>query len=296
MTAIEKTNITIGVSINSPVEKVWKLWSDPKHIIHWNNASDDWHTPNAENDLRVGGKFLSHMEAKDGSIGFDFTGKYIKVEQHKLIEYTIDDGRNVLVSFVSNGTETTVTETFEAEQMHTIDMQKSGWQSILDNFKRYVETSGKAEKLHFEISINAKVEKVYSAMLDENHYKEWTSAFNPDSHFKGSWEKGSKILFLGTDQNGNMGGMASRIKENIPNKFVSIEHQGIIQNGEEITTGPEVESWAGAMENYFFTDDNGKTILSVNMESDQEFNEHFKSIFIDTWPKALKKLKSICER
>lgn len=291
MATTERTIITVEATMNAPVEKVWDLWTDPKHIVHWNNASDDWHTPKAENDLRVGGKFLSTMEAKDGSWGFDFSGEYSKVEQHKQIEYTLDDGRKVQVSFISKENETTVTETFEAEQTHTIEMQKAGWQAILDNFKKYVESSAMFETLHFEVNIHAHVEKVYNLMLGEKHFAEWTAAFNPNSHFIGSWTKGSKILFLGTDQDGSMGGMVSRINENIPNKFVSIEHLGIVQDGKEITSGSDIDGWAGALENYTFTEDNGKTLLLVDMDANQEF----KSYFLETWPKALNKLKAICE-
>jgi len=163
------------------------------------------------------------MEAKDGSSGFDFTGVYKKIEPHHQIEYMIEDGREVRISFVSEGDKTTVTEKFEAEQTNPLEIQKSGWQSILDNFKQYVEASGVLNRLHFEISINARPEKVFKSMIDENHYREWTAEFNPTSHFKGSWEKGAKIVFIGTDQDGNVGGMIGKIKENIPNRFLSIE-------------------------------------------------------------------------
>ena len=131
--------VTIETTIQAPVEKVWGCWTEPKHIIKWNNASEDWHTPRAENDLREGGRFLSRMEAKDGSMGFDFTGKYNKVRQNVLIDYTLDDGREVRVSFVSRGNVTTVTETFEAEQENPVEMQRTGWQAILNNFKNYTE-------------------------------------------------------------------------------------------------------------------------------------------------------------
>jgi uncharacterized protein YndB with AHSA1/START domain len=291
MATIEKTVITVGTEINAPVEKVWKLWTDPKHIVNWNNALDDWHTPKAENDLRVGGKFLSRMEAKDGSMGFDFIGVYSKVEPLRQIEYTLEDDRRVQICFAAEGNKTTVTETFDAEQENTMELQQSGWQSILDNFRKYAEVSGSMETLHFETIINANIEKVFSTMIDEQHYREWTAEFNPTSHFTGSWEKGAKIVFLGTDQDGNTAGMVSRIKENIQNKFVSIEHLGIVQGNKEITTGPEVDSWAGALENYTFTENNGITLLAVDLDS----NEEYMSYFIDTWPKALKKLKEICE-
>jgi uncharacterized protein YndB with AHSA1/START domain len=136
-----KTRITIQNSINAPVEKVWKLWSSPDHITRWNSASPDWHTPRAENDLRVGGRFLSRMEAKDGSMGFDFGGVYDEVKKNELIEYTMDDGRKVSVNFAGNGNETKIVSTFEAESMHPEDFQRAGWQAILDNFKKYVEAN-----------------------------------------------------------------------------------------------------------------------------------------------------------
>ena len=140
MTAKAKTTITIEATINAPVEKVWKFWTEPEHIKQWNNASDDWHTPKAENDLRVGGKFSSRMEAKDGSFGFDFGGVYDKVKTNELIAYTLGDDRKVKIIFTSQGNSTKVTEAFEAESENAIDLQKTGWQAILNNFKKYTET------------------------------------------------------------------------------------------------------------------------------------------------------------
>jgi uncharacterized protein YndB with AHSA1/START domain len=292
MVTIEKAKISVSVKISSPVEKVWNYWTDPLHIVHWNNASDDWHTPRAENDLRVGGKFLSRMEARDGSYGFDFTGEYNKVEHLKEIEYTIADDRKVNISFVSLGNETIVEEMFEAEQTNPVEAQQKGWQSILENFKKYVEASGKFDPMHFEVAIDSKVEKVYKTMLDEKKYSEWTAEFNPTSHFRGSWEKGSKILFLGKDKDGKTRGMVSKIKENIPERFLSIEHLGIVQDEKEVLCGPEIDRWSGALENYTFTPLNGKTLLSVDIDSIHEF----RSYFTEKWPKALNRLKSICEK
>lgn len=134
-----KTMITVEATVKAPVEKVWKLWTTPGHITKWNNASPDWHTPRAENDLRTGGKFLSRMEAKDGSFGFDFGGIYDEVKTDQLIAYTMDDGRKATITFAGKGNETKVTETFEAEQVNSIEMQKEGWQAILENFKKYAE-------------------------------------------------------------------------------------------------------------------------------------------------------------
>jgi len=135
----QKTNITISATVNAPMEKVWKLWTTPEDIMKWNNASDDWHTPSAENDLRVGGAFKSRMEARDGSMGFDFGGIYDEVKPNERIAYTIGDGRKVIIVFTDENGKTRVEETFEAENTNPVEMQRSGWQAILNNFKKYAE-------------------------------------------------------------------------------------------------------------------------------------------------------------
>lgn len=132
--------ITVNNTINAPVKKVWEYWTKPEHITLWNNASDDWHTPRAESDLRAGGKFIARMEAKDGSMGFDFGGVYDAVKENEYIEYTMDDGRKVIVRFRSKGDQTDVVESFEAEETNSVDMQRDGWQAILNNFKKYTES------------------------------------------------------------------------------------------------------------------------------------------------------------
>ena len=139
MATSDKTVITVNATIFAPIEKVWDYWTDPKHIMQWNNASDDWHTPNAENDLQVGGKFLSRMEAKDGSMGFDFIGVYSIVEPYSHIAYSMQDGRLVDIYFKEKNGSTEIKESFDAENENSIEMQQAGWQSILNNFKKYVE-------------------------------------------------------------------------------------------------------------------------------------------------------------
>jgi hypothetical protein len=128
-------------------------------------------------------------------------------------------------------------------------------------------------------------------MIDEKGFSEWTAAFNPTSRFKGSWEKGSKILFFGDAKDGSQGGMVSRIRENIPCRFIGIEHLGIIENGKEVLCGPDVDIWAGAVENYTFIQQAEKTLLLI----DTDTTEQFKNYFEDTWPNALQKLKQMCE-
>lgn len=135
-----KKAITIQATVNAPVEKVWKYWNEPDHITQWAFASPDWHAPKAENDLRVDGKFSTTMAAKDGSVSFDFAGIYTKVEKHNSIEYTMADGRKVKISFTAEGNQTKVVETFEPENENPEDMQRDGWQAILNNFRKYTES------------------------------------------------------------------------------------------------------------------------------------------------------------
>ncbi len=144
--AADDENATAVVSVEAimeaPMAKVWKAWTTPADIMQWNNASPDWHTPRAENDLRTGGSFSSRMEAKDGSFGFDFGGVYDQVVEHKIIAYTMSDGRKVEVHFTEmEDGKTHVFETFDAEGTNPVEMQMAGWQAILDNFKRYVESN-----------------------------------------------------------------------------------------------------------------------------------------------------------
>ncbi|PRX54242.1 SRPBCC family protein [Flagellimonas meridianipacifica] len=145
--------------------------------------------------------------------------------------------------------------------------------------------------LHFEIKINAPTSKVYQTMLDKNTFEEWTAEFSPTSRYKGSWDKGSKILFLSDDADGKACGMVSRINENRANEFVSIEHTGILEDGEEIIVGEKVDAFAGALEEYTFISENGTTILKIRMDSAPEWEDYFK----ESWPRALSKLKEITE-
>lgn len=135
-----KTKITIEATINAYVDTAWKYFTRPEYITKWNHASDDWHSPRAENDLREGGKFSYTMAAKDGSQSFDFEGTYIKVDPYRLIEYEIADGRNVKIYFAQIEQQTHITSIFEADDSHPVEMQKEGWQAILNNFKKFVES------------------------------------------------------------------------------------------------------------------------------------------------------------
>jgi hypothetical protein len=150
------------------------------------------------------------------------------------------------------------------------------------------------QKLQFKVSINAPVAKIYDIMLgisNKSTYEQWTALFNPTSTYEGSWEKGSKMLFVGVDEKGEKGGMVSRIVDNIPDKFVSIQHYGLVNGGIEITEGPEVEKWANGFEDYHFDETNGTTIVTVELDTIEDFLSYMN----EAYPKALNKLKEICE-
>jgi uncharacterized protein YndB with AHSA1/START domain len=138
--ANEKTTITIETTVGAPVEKVWKIWNDPQDITRWNTATPEWHTPRAEHELKPGGKFNFRMEAKDGSMGFDFGGVYDVVKPNEKIAYTMGDGRKVQIDFHTHGDHTHIIQKFEAETQNSVEMQRQGWQNILDNFKKFAET------------------------------------------------------------------------------------------------------------------------------------------------------------
>jgi uncharacterized protein YndB with AHSA1/START domain len=141
MESNSKSGITVETSINAPIEKVWAYWTLPEHITQWNYATDEWHSPAAQNDLREGGNFSYRMEAKDGSMGFDYSGTYDIVKPKEKLSFTLGDGRKVQVLFSNNGDSTAVTETFEIEDLNSAELQRTGWQAILNNFKKYVESN-----------------------------------------------------------------------------------------------------------------------------------------------------------
>jgi len=130
--------ITVETTVSAPIEEVWRAWTTPDDIKHWNAASDDWHTTAATVDLRVGGAFSSRMEVKDGSFGFDFAGTYSKIVPHQLIEMSFD-GRTAVVEFIRKNGSVVVRETFDSEETHSVEQQRQGWQAILDRFARHVE-------------------------------------------------------------------------------------------------------------------------------------------------------------
>ena len=135
----DKIRITVETTVDAPVEKAWQCWTTPECIMQWNAASDDWHTPSATVDLREGGVFTFRMEAKDGSAGFDFAGTFTKVIPNEALEYSFGD-RTTTVTFENHGSHTHIVETFDAETENSVEMQRHGWQAILDNFKKHTES------------------------------------------------------------------------------------------------------------------------------------------------------------
>lgn len=139
METVKQSAIKVEATVNAPIAKVWDFWNKPEHITKWCQASPDWHAPFAENDARTGGKFKTTMAAKDGSFSFDFGGVYGEVKDHSLIAYDLEDGRQVKITFEDLGDSVKITETFDPETQNPIEMQRGGWQAILDSFKKYTE-------------------------------------------------------------------------------------------------------------------------------------------------------------
>lgn len=150
------------------------------------------------------------------------------------------------------------------------------------------------KRIQFKVNINAPADKVYSIMLGINNkstYEQWTALFNPTSTYEGNWNKGSKIQFIGIDEHGEKGGIVSEIADNIPNRFVSIRHYGLVKSNVEITEGPDVEKWANGFENYTFEENNGTTTVTVDLDTTEDFVDYMNQ----KYPIALAKLKEICE-
>jgi uncharacterized protein len=137
----EIVSITVETEIAANIEKVWNYWTAPEHIVNWNFASEDWCSPAATNDLHIGGRFNYRMESRDGTMGFDFEGSYTNVQLNEQIEYRMDDGRNATIQFANKGDSIQLIESFEAETMNPVELQQQGWQAILNNFKKYVESN-----------------------------------------------------------------------------------------------------------------------------------------------------------
>lgn len=141
---MEHQCISVSATIHADKKTVWNYYTDPVHIVQWNFADPSWHCPTATNDVQVGGKFSARMEAKDGSFGFTFEGNYVEIEKGERLAYAMTDGRKVTITFCGSNHDTDITITFDAEQENPIDMQRHGWQAILNNFKTYTEASRNA--------------------------------------------------------------------------------------------------------------------------------------------------------
>jgi len=288
----DKTILTVTVTVNVPIRRAWHFFTHPNHIVRWNGASEDWHCPQASNDLKVGGRFNYRMEARDASFAFDFEGTYTAVEAQKFIAYVMDDDRRVEISFEAKGDTTLVSEQFEAETMNPAEMQLAGWQAILDNFKQHTESAVGENPLHFEQLIAASPEKVHRLMLEDASYREWTAIFNPGSFYEGSWDEGAEIQFVGLNENGEKEGMIGHIAVHRPQQYVSIAYDGVIDKGVNRFTGPDVEALASGREEYRFVARDGQTLLVVDMDDPGPYAQYFT----ESWPKALDKLQEICER
>lgn len=284
--------ITVETTVRAPLPEVWRAWTTPEDIVQWNTASPDWHTPRAAVDLRVGGSFTSRMEARDGSMGFDFAGTYTAIVPLRRLECAFGD-RALVVDFIDAGGAVTVRETFDAETTHSPEQQRQGWQAILDSFARHVERrqaalrSTATKPLVFEVSIRAPRERVWDHMLGNAGYRHWTAAFCEGSYFTGTWAAGAPMRFLSPGGDG----MLAEIAEWRPPAFVSIRILGEVRQGVDDTTSDAVRAWAPAYENYRLDETPEGTHVCVTLDSAPAYEAYMR----ETYPKALQRLKALAE-
>ncbi|MEZ4910909.1 MAG: SRPBCC domain-containing protein [Saprospiraceae bacterium] len=274
--------------VNAPISIVWNLWITPYHVMKWNNATEDWYTPKAKNNLILGKTFSYTMASRDGAHSFDFWGTYDEVIPKSLIAYTLGDGRKVKVNFSDSGSGVEVMETFELENMNSPELQEQGWQAILNNFKKYTE-SLLPNLLQYSCVIPADPKHIYNTMIGNDTYAGWTKIFNPTSRFEGSWQKGQLIFFLGEGEDGKSGGMVSMIAENMDSEHISISHIKEWTVDDSLSKEyavPEDPSF----ENYSFIPVAEGTLLVVDMLGGVVA---YKEYFDETWPKALDQLSKI---
>ncbi|MCH7409433.1 SRPBCC domain-containing protein [Belliella sp. DSM 111904] len=289
-----KNPIEVRTAIKSNLEQVWNAWIDPKHIVNWNFASDTWHCPAAQLELKKGGRFTYTMAAKDGSMAFDFSGVFEQVQEMKILTFKLDDGRAVEVEFQQDGEEVLLIERFEPEQLNDVDLQKSGWQAIVDNFRIYVQGLSEDEKVEISIEtqIDAPKSTVFEVMLADKTYREWVSAFHPGSYFIGSWDKvGGELLFVGPNEQGEDSGMIAEVLEYAYGEKVTLIYTGLFSKGKRIFEGKAVDTWKGGKESYALIEMNGITHLTVKSEIPSAYAASFEQ----SWEQALDILKRLCE-
>lgn len=294
------------ITINKPKTEVWnyvKLLRNQENFGVW---------------YRMDSAMTKRYEGTDGTIGFVYTWESNKIGNGKQtvtniiegekIESQLDFGFGEPANAYLSVEETSTGETlvkwgiwgkspYPWNLFNLLFDAGQDFDQGLQNLKEILELQKTAamEKLKFQIQINAPIEKVYKTMLGIDNiktYEQWTETFNATSTYEGNWEKGSKIRFVGTGENGKRGGMLSEVVENVPNQFVSVRHYGLVQNDQEITEDPEVEKWANGYENYSFEESNGTTTVTVDLDAIKDFVDYMNT----SYPKALEKLKEICEK
>ena len=280
------TTITIEALINAPVEKVWELWTNPVDITNWSTPSPDWHTPRAMHDLKPGGEFVYRMEARDGSFGFDFGGRFDVVKPGHQLAYTMGDGRKANILFTQQDGKTKITETFDPENENPIEFQKAGWQAILDNFRKYAE---RVVLVEFQVRVNASKKHVWETMLHPATYNEWANAGWPGATYEGTWAEGEEVKFVSASGEGTLATLVAHK----PYDLSHAKHMAVLLKGGAEDRDSELAlGWIGTHERYTFTEEDGVTALTVTITTTPEW----AAMFSDGWPKALNKLKVMCEQ
>jgi uncharacterized protein YndB with AHSA1/START domain len=283
--------ISVSVRLQLPPQMVWKLWNDPAQMVRWNAASDDWHTPVADNDLRVGGKLQTRMEARDGSFGFDFEAVYEVVDAPNRLVYRLGDGRGVELDLRAEGEETVLTQRFEPEKEFPVELQQQGWQAILDNFKRWAEAYRGVTAVHFAQEVRMAPSALAELMLQELPYRYWTAVFDPSSHYVGDWKEGSTVDFLCDLPDGRQRGTRALVANFRPGQYIRLVHQGLVEGDTFINSGAEAEAWLGLNEIYSFSPREYGCLLTVDVDVPEKYADYLTT----QWPLALARIRELAE-
>lgn len=275
------SKITIGVQIEKQVDIVWSYWTKAAHIKHWYFASEDWWVPWVEQQFEVGHKFIYRMASKDGKMGFDFTGRYTDIKANESITYVLEDDREVITTFEVIDDTVYLKQVFETEDDSSAEMQKQGWQAILNQFKGYTESDWIRFTLQKHMETTPEV--VYHYLTDNDKYMSWAHVFSDDSKFYGDWVEGGEITFVDHRESGTV----ALVENIIPNELIHMKHIKLLKGDSLDETSDEALIWIGTLERYELHKSEDGVLVDVMIEC----HESYVGFIRDSWIEALNEIE-----
>ncbi len=271
--------IEIEVLIKNSLDKVWEYWTGQPFISQWYSASDDWWTPWVNQNFQVDQGFVYRMEARDGSMGFDFSGVFTEIVDHEKIVYVLEDGRKVLTTFEERDGRILLKQAFDAEDQNSAQMQKDGWQAILNHFKSFCE--GDQIEMSFRTVLGTNPNRVWEYLTLPRLYEEWAIAFSEQPKFVGQWVEGGTIDFIDFQE----GGTRVQLDKVKPFEKLYMTHIAMIDGQAGIVEDhPEAPTWVGTKENYDLELVGKETILTIHIMCHPKYVDYLRN----SWEKAVK--------